>query len=447
MNAPESERAFRRLLRWYPRAWRNEHGQALIGMLLEDADHHGRQRPTAADTRAAIIHGLATHLNPRTALIWATAGMLAAVTASIGLTWLVKPGAELQHETALLLSAGVAPAATAVALVALLRSAGVLGDMRSLLTVLVAVLAGACGGLAAVSWSRSFDNADAGVPQTGLAAAFLPLAASGLLLSAIGLGLVLFAILSRSRLPIAAQIIISAACGVVAAPILGLMTFMSPLVSGIIALVGLTIAALPHHARSTPGAPPASRIQRGRPRPRPLAVRVAGLAALLAGSLGMTWAFTGAAWSPLGGDSTAAMRHGIIILSISTIPVLIGLGLVASARARSRQRDIWVPVGAAAVGFCLLALDYVVSAGSGDLGPIWVAAAASTGIALGWAIAARTPVALALRVGIGAATAAAYTMLIGITLTPMLTFVTPLLGLVLLVTPRRRASMTPPAIA
>ncbi|MGO2932220.1 hypothetical protein [Microbacterium sp.] len=371
--------------------------------------------------------------------------MLAAVAASIGLIWLVKPGAELQHEVALMLSAGVAPAATAVSLVALLRSAGVLGDMRSLLTVLVAVLAGACGGLAAVSWSRGFDNADAGLPQTGLAAAFLPLAASGLLLSAIGLGLVLSAILSRSRLPIAARIIISAACGVVAAPILGLMTFMSPLVSGLIALVGLIIAALSRRAPSTPAAPPTARWQPGRP--RPLAVRVAGLAALLAGSLGVAWAFTGEAWSPLGGDSTTAMRHGIIILSISTIPALIGVGLVASSRSRTGQRDIWIPVCAASVGFCLLALDYVISAGSGDLGPIWVAAVASIGIALGWAVAAPTPVALMLRVAIGAATAATYTVLIGITLTPMLTFVTPLLGLVLVATPRRRAGAPTPAVA
>lgn len=445
MNASKGERAFLRLLRWYPRAWRNDHGQALMGMLLEDADHHGRKRPTAADTRAAMIHGLAIRLNPRAALIWATAGMLAAVAASIGLIWLVKPGAELQHEAALLLSAGVAPAATAVALVALLRSAGVLGDLRSLLTVLVAVLAGACGGLAAVSWSRGFDNADAGLPQTGLAAAFLPLAASGLLLSAIGLGLVLFAIFSRSRIPIAARIIISAACGGAAAPILGLMTFMSPLVSGLIALVGLIIAALSRRAPSTPAAPAASRWQPGRP--RPLARRVAGLAALLTGSLGAAWAFTGEAWSPLGGDSTAAMRHGIIILSISTIPALIGVGLVASSRSQFRQRDIWIPVCTAGVGFCLLALDYAISAGSGDLGPIWVAAAASIGIAVGWAVAARTPVALALRVGIGAATASAYTVLIGLTLTPMLTFVTPLLGLVLIVAPRRRVSMTTPVIA
>lgn len=445
MNAPESERAFRRLLRWYPRAWRNEHGQALIGMLLEDADRRGRQRPTAVDTRAAMIHGLAARLNRRTALIWATAGVLAAVAASIGLIWLVKPGAELQHEVALVLSAGVAPAATAVALVALLRYAGVLGNMRSLLTVLVAVLAGACGGLAAVSWSRGFDNADAGMPQTGLAAAFLPLAASGLLLSAIGLGLVLFAILARSRLPIAALIIISAACGVVAAPILGLMTFMSPFVSGLIALVGLIIAALSRRAPSTPAAPPASRWQPGRP--RPLARRVAGLAALLTGSLGVASAFTGEAWSHLGGDSTAAMRHGIIILSISTIPALIGVGLVASSRSRTRQRDIWIPVCAASVGFCLLALDYVISAGSGDLGPIWVATVASIGIALGWAVAARMPVALVLRVAIGAATAATYTVLIGITLTPMLPFVTPLLGLVLVATPRRGAAAPAPAVA
>lgn len=447
MKASKRERAFLRLLRWYPRTWRNEHGPALIGMLQDDADHHGRQGPTARDTRAAIIHGLATRLNHRAALIWATVAVLAAVAASIGLIWLAKPGAELQHEAALMLSAGVAPAATAVALVALLRTTGTLGDTRSLLTVLFALLAGACGGLAAVSWSRGFDNADAGLPQTGLAAASMPLATSGLLLSATGFGLVLFAVLtrSRSRLPIVARIVLSAACGAVAAPILGLMTFMSPLASGLVALAGLVMAALPHRAPSIPAAPPSSRRQPGRT--LPLTVRVAGLAALMAGSFGLAWAFTGEAWSPLGGDSTAAMRHGIIILSISTIPALVGVGLVARARSRSRPRDIWIPVCAASVGFSLLALDYAISAGSGNLSPIWVAASAFIGIALGWVIGARTPVLLAPRVAIGAATAAIFTALIGITLTPMLVFVAPAVGILLVALPGRRLGAAASAIA
>lgn len=40
------EAGYARLLRWYPRHWRERHGQALLGVMLDDAEHHGRARPT-----------------------------------------------------------------------------------------------------------------------------------------------------------------------------------------------------------------------------------------------------------------------------------------------------------------------------------------------------------------------------------------------------------------
>lgn len=444
MNAPDDDRAFRRLLRWYPRAWRDEHGQALIGMLLDDADHAGRRGPTVADRRAAIVHGLATRLGYRAALVSAIVGMLSAVAASIWLIWRVTPGGELQHEAALMLSAGVAPAATAIAFIALLRSAAVLKDGHALLTVLSTVLAGACGGLAAVSWSRGFDNADASLPQTGLASAFLPLAASGLVLSAMSISIATFAVLSRWQSTVVTRVVLSAMCGGVAAPMLGVVTFTSPAASGLIALVGLIIAV---RLRRGPSGPAGARVITHRARPWPRAARLAGITAFSVGALGIALAFTGEAWSPLGGNSTIAMRHGIIFLSLSTVPALIGMGLVALGRFRSRRRDVWVPVGAACVGFCLLALDYLVTTGSGDIGPLWVGAGASIGLGLGWAVAVRTPVSLPLRIAVGAATALVFTVPMGIILTPMLVFAAPLLGLILVVIRQRRPTSTAPSIA
>ncbi|KAA9083736.1 hypothetical protein [Microbacterium radiodurans] len=224
------------------------------------------------------------------------------------------------------------------------------------------------------------------------------------------------------------------------------MTFTSPFVSGLIALVGLVIAAVLRRAPST-RAWTNSRVPARQPHPRPRAARLAGIAALLVGSLGVAWAFTGEAWSPLGGNSTTAMRHGIVVLSLSTLPALVGLGLVAIGRFSVKRRDVWIPVSAAGVGFCLLALDYLVTTGSGDIGPLWVAAAASIGVALGWAVAACTPISLALRIAVGAATAATYTVLMGITLTPMLVFSTPIVGLLLIITRRRRAVSAAPVVA
>lgn len=141
------------------------------------------------------------------------------------------------------------------------------------------------------------------------------------------------------------------------------------------------------------------------------------------------------------------MQHGIIILSISTAPGLVALGLIVNARSRANKRDIWIPVALTVAGFGLLAADYLISAGSGDLGPLWVAAALLIGAAVGWTIAARTPAAGTLRIIIGAAIAVTYTFLLGITFTPMLVFAAPVLGLVLLVLPRRRKASAMAALA
>ena len=92
---------------------------------------------------------------------------------------------------ALFAMTGVAPAATGIALVALLRAASLLRDGPTLVATACAAVAGACGGLAGIGWSRGFDAADAGLPQTGLAAATAPLGAVGLLLTVITLVVVL----------------------------------------------------------------------------------------------------------------------------------------------------------------------------------------------------------------------------------------------------------------
>lgn len=451
MNRPAGERRFRRLLRWYPRAWRGEHGQALLGMLLDDADLAGRERPTAADTRAAIVHGLAARLTVRAAIIWSLVGVAASALARVALIWLMAPGADLQHETALFLSAGVAPAAAAVALTALLRSSGAVGDGRSLTIVAIAILGGVCGGLAAVSFSRGFDNADAGLPQTGLAAAVLPLAGAAILLSAVGVFLLLGATLSRTSLSAPVRFIAAAASAAVAAPIIGVAAFVSPLVSGVISLVVFILSLLPRRVRKVRArqSQPSEPVSEGRAdkKPRTRAIRGLALSCVLVGGLGLAWAFTGSAWSPLGGDSTTAMRHGIILLSLGTAPGLIAAGLVARARGRVAHRDIWVPVGLTVAGFSSLGADYLTTAGSGDLGPLWIAAAALIGAAIGWVIASRMPVSNLLRVCIGAAVALTYTVLIGITLTPMLVFAAPVLGLVVLSLPRRREALAAAALA
>ncbi len=48
------EDAFERLLRWYPKAWREAHGAVFLDTLREQSEHEGRNRPSRGETFAAV---------------------------------------------------------------------------------------------------------------------------------------------------------------------------------------------------------------------------------------------------------------------------------------------------------------------------------------------------------------------------------------------------------
>ncbi|NQX03458.1 hypothetical protein HQQ82_01440 [Rathayibacter sp. VKM Ac-2856] len=53
---------FRRALRWYPAAWRREHGDVLLGILLDEADADGRSRPGPGQRLALAVGGVRRRL-------------------------------------------------------------------------------------------------------------------------------------------------------------------------------------------------------------------------------------------------------------------------------------------------------------------------------------------------------------------------------------------------
>ncbi|ROP44401.1 MULTISPECIES: hypothetical protein [unclassified Rathayibacter] len=57
------ERQYRRLLHWYPRTWREEHEEALIGTLLDTADAENRTAPSPTEEWNLAWNGLATHFS------------------------------------------------------------------------------------------------------------------------------------------------------------------------------------------------------------------------------------------------------------------------------------------------------------------------------------------------------------------------------------------------
>jgi hypothetical protein len=53
------ERRYRAALDWYPRGWREENGEAILGTLLDEAEATGRERPRFGDVVNLALHGIA----------------------------------------------------------------------------------------------------------------------------------------------------------------------------------------------------------------------------------------------------------------------------------------------------------------------------------------------------------------------------------------------------
>ncbi len=50
---------YRKLMRWYPPAWRAAHEEAMLGALLDQADNEHRTTPTRAERASIIRAGIA----------------------------------------------------------------------------------------------------------------------------------------------------------------------------------------------------------------------------------------------------------------------------------------------------------------------------------------------------------------------------------------------------
>jgi hypothetical protein len=76
---------YRRLLRWYPQAWRDRNEEAVIGMLAEQASAEGHQGPTLAERRSLVLNGLGERfLTPQAAT---RPGIIAFIVALVYSAW------------------------------------------------------------------------------------------------------------------------------------------------------------------------------------------------------------------------------------------------------------------------------------------------------------------------------------------------------------------------
>lgn len=218
------ETHYRRLLRWYPASWRAVHGDVLIGTLMDAAEAEGRTRPSGAEARSMMLHGIGERFTVRAGLLAAVgalpfsfAGILVTL---VGLDTIAQFGGGWVPLALNLLVA--APLATIAAL-ALLRHAGLLRPDRVLAVLLLAVTAWACAFLAAWSWSVGFDEADAGLLRTPFSLAFGPLFVAGWAIGGLAFAL---AVLELGRsLPRGIRWAPPLVSAVIAPPVIGLAAY------------------------------------------------------------------------------------------------------------------------------------------------------------------------------------------------------------------------------
>src|SRR5690606_15600149 len=116
------EERFHRLLRWYPRAWRDRNGDVLLATMLDDAERAGRPGPTPGERLSALGHGLGTRLDGRVALGAALAALAAAAASGAIMIWAISPLAVLGAGWVLpVLTVALAPALVSVGTAALAR--------------------------------------------------------------------------------------------------------------------------------------------------------------------------------------------------------------------------------------------------------------------------------------------------------------------------------------
>jgi len=389
-----NERSFQRLLRWYPRRWRRDHGRILLSTLLDAAEHDGRETPTGAERIAAAVHGTAARLGRRFAVVASAIAVLCAVAG--GVLWVLASGITGWTLTAL---TGVSAVSAALALLAALRTRGLIGDGCTLIAAVAGVVALVLNSLTAVSWILGFDEADAGIPVTGIAALWLPLAIGAWIAGAIAIGIIVDGVFRGTRLQPVPRIALSALVGVISAPLSGL-TLFAPYGSAIAAMGVSVIAVLPQKRGATaiPAPRPVERqvMERSPGSHAGTRRRLLSTACLLAwiataaGILGVVYAFTGSQWSAGATDTTVAMGQGMTILFLSAVPLIAAIGLVLTARPRHVGRlHIWGPLTLFVAALGGLFFWYIDGASSGDVTPAFFVGTAAFGAGIGWWIIPR----------------------------------------------------------
>lgn len=433
------EESFRRLLRWYPRRWRRENGAVMLGTMLDRADHEGRTKPTAAERASAALHGSATHLSARLALVTATIAATLGALGGAAMLW--SPAALLPHVHSVL-NAAVIPLLLAVALASVVRGRGWTSDAITLAFIAVGGASIVVGALAHIGWSQAFDAADAGRDASGLGAAVSVLALAGITTGTIAIALVTGSALRRAVPARAPRLLIASALGMVGALTVAWILFVLS-TAGVLSVgvvwLATTLAspsAEPVRTHATTdtslvAATSARAPQLTRPTLRPGVRRFAlalSASSLAIGVLGIVAMATNLQWLPAGvAIHSDQVARGIMILLLSALPLLAALGIRQSAATRTHARHVWGPLGLLALSIVGDVIAYRFSPGFSAMTP-WLQASAIVGaFAIAWWLTLRRGAALGIAAGL------VWAAPLGVFLTPALAFAVPVGAIIALV--------------
>lgn len=429
MTAPD-ERAFRALLRWYPRIWRERNEEVVLCTMLDDAEARGQRIPDASLRRSAIVQGLGARLDRRTAII---AASLAVSFGLAGIPLLFMGAGPI----GLIPGFGVAPLFMLVAIAATLRTRGILSAPEALAAFVLALPAAAFSTLAALSWYVGFDEADAGTTRSGFAQVFLWLVTAAWLAAAAWGAVAAGGVLRTLKMPTMWARLGGAGCTIVAYPFLA-FTLMNPTAGAFLALATLGSVILLTRPKPTTAAalPPHTPVART-PRPARMSVLVCAAVSTVAGMAAIIFALTGSGWTDGALDSTEAMRAGIVAGFASVLPYCAAIGLMRTQT--HRAINAWGPPSLIAIALLIAATENLIGGGDGNR-IVWalMIAALPLGGAVAWILAVGHWAPRVVQTTI-AALCGASVLVLGVSI-HMLAFALPLAALVLAIGEARRLS-------
>lgn len=350
------------------------------------------------------------------------------------------------------LSVALAPAVTFAALCVVLVWKGSVRPLPAVLSGAAAALGFVAAAGAAVLFSISWDDADAGGATSGAGRAAILLIGTGWALGAVALAPLLHAVLP-GRWPNGQRWLLAILLAGPSAFVIG-STLLTP-ATAMVASVAVLLGALrlhPSKPTETPvraaarpaGSPAATPVRLGSvAESRRLAARGLAWATAGLGVAAAVVALTGSAWLP-GINGTETMRLGVILGLIVAVPLAISADLVASARVPERRAGIHLASALLIGGLLAAAVGHRLAAGSAMLQwNLIVLSAVLEAAAAGVAVYALGSATRAQRLVLGLVGAAAYGIVLGIGVASSASFLAPVLAVLWALFGTRRPKTAP----